>query len=63
MYIGRLGDSSNPMDGGLNDDVFQFPVGLNGIGTRAASALPRGFVLERLPCYGLWTISRATPPA
>jgi topoisomerase IV subunit B len=62
MYIGRLGDGSNPMDGiyillkevidcvskvntggKLNDDVFQFSVGLNGIGTKAVNALSTEF--------------------
>ena len=107
MYIGRLGDGSNPMDGiyillkevidnsvdefimgegkvidiarkkddivvrdygrgiplgkvidcvskvntggKFNDDVFQFSVGLNGIGTKAVNALSREFEVVELP--------------
>jgi DNA gyrase/topoisomerase IV subunit B len=72
MYIGRVGDGSNPNDGGgtvsvrdygrgiplgkvvdcvskintggkYNDDVFQFSVGLNGVGNKAVNALSSDF--------------------
>ncbi len=52
--LGKVVDCVSKINTGAkyNDDVFQFSVGLNGVGTKAVNALSKTFLVARKPSQG-----------